>query len=69
MNAKRGEETKAYALLTLTALFWASTVIAGRAVAGEVPPLAINFGRWTVAFLVAAADSPRPRRLISAAGA
>lgn len=50
----RSEEWRAYALLTATALFWALTVIIGRAVAGEVPPLAINFWRWTVAFALAA---------------
>ena len=44
----------AYGLLTLTALFWSGSVIVARAVAGEVPPMAINFWRWVIAFAVAA---------------
>ncbi len=40
-----------YLLLSLAALFWAGSVITGRAVAGEVPPLALNFWRWTLAFV------------------
>ena len=39
-----------YLMLCLAALFWAGSVIVGRAVAGEVPPLALNFWRWTLAF-------------------
>lgn len=50
----RREEITAYFLLTLCALFWAGSVIAGRAVAGEVPPMALNFWRWVLAFLIAA---------------
>ncbi len=44
----------AYVLLALTALFWAGTVIAGRAVADETLPLALNFWRWVVALAVVA---------------
>ncbi len=40
-----------YLMLSLAALFWAGTVIVGRAVAGEVPPLALNFWRWLLAFV------------------
>ncbi len=50
----RRDELTAYVLLTLCALFWAGSVIAGRAVAGEVPPMALNFWRWTLAFVIAA---------------
>ena len=50
----RRDHALAYLLLTLCAVFWAGTVISGRAVAGEVPPLALNFWRWTLAFVVAA---------------
>ena len=46
--------TSAYMLLTLTALMWSGSVIVGRAVAGEVPPLALNFWRWAVALIVIA---------------
>jgi drug/metabolite transporter (DMT)-like permease len=50
----RRDHLTAYFILTLCALFWAGSVISGRAVAGEVPPLALNFWRWVLAFLVAA---------------
>lgn len=38
-----------HAALTFAALFWAGNFIAGRALRGEVPPLALNFWRWTLA--------------------
>lgn len=39
----------AYLLLALTALFWGGNFVLGRAVAGEVPPIALAFLRWTCA--------------------
>jgi len=33
-------------LMALTALFWAGNAVIGRAVAGEVPPIALAFWRW-----------------------
>ena len=39
----------AYLLLTLTALFWAGNVIAGRGVVGSVPPLTLAWVRWGIA--------------------
>jgi drug/metabolite transporter (DMT)-like permease len=44
----------AYLLLTLTALFWAGSVIVARIAVGEVPPMALNFLRWLIAFGLAA---------------
>lgn len=41
-----------YLLLTLTSLFWAGNLVLGRLVAGEVPPIALAFGRWVGAFLL-----------------
>lgn len=41
-----------YILLTLCALFWAGSSVVGRHVAGEIPPLALNFWRWLFAFLI-----------------
>jgi drug/metabolite transporter (DMT)-like permease len=41
-----------YLLLTLTSLFWAGNLVLGRLVAGQVPPIALAFGRWTGAFLL-----------------
>lgn len=59
----------AYLLLTLTALIWASTVIVGRAVHDLVPPLTLNFLRWSVALAVVAPfglrEVWRERRLIA----
>ena len=43
----------ALVLLVLTNLLWAGNFIVGRAVAGQVPPVALAFWRWTGAFLVA----------------
>lgn len=39
----------AYLLLVLTALFWAGNTIAGRAMAGTVPPLTLAWLRWMIA--------------------
>ena len=41
-----------YILLTFCALFWAGSSVVGRHVAGEVPPMALNFWRWLLAFLI-----------------
>ncbi|CAA7619785.1 DMT family transporter [Magnetospirillum sp. UT-4] len=37
-------------LLVLPPLFWAGNAVIGRAVVGEMPPLALTFWRWTLAF-------------------
>ena len=50
----RAANSTAYVLLTLTALFWAGTIIVGRVVADTVPPLSLNFWRWVVALVVIA---------------
>jgi drug/metabolite transporter (DMT)-like permease len=36
-------------LLTLPPLLWAGNAVVGRAMAGQVPPLTLNFLRWTLA--------------------
>jgi drug/metabolite transporter (DMT)-like permease len=38
---------------TLTALFWSSNMVVGKAVGADVPPIALAFGRWSVAALLA----------------
>ncbi len=43
--------TAAFAILLFVALCWAGTIIAGRAATPEVPPLTINFWRWSIALL------------------
>lgn len=40
----------AYLLLTMTALFWAGNSIVGRAARELVPPAALSFWRWVIAF-------------------
>jgi drug/metabolite transporter (DMT)-like permease len=44
--------SRAYLLLTITALFWAGNSIVGRAAHGSVPPTALAFWRWSLAFAV-----------------
>lgn len=39
-------------LLVLPPLFWAGNSIVGKSVVGSVPPLALAFWRWTLAFFV-----------------
>lgn len=42
----------AYAGLVLTNLFWAGNAVVARGVAGEIPPFALAFWRWTGALLI-----------------
>ena len=44
--------SRAYPLLTITALFWAGNSIVGRAARDLVPPAALSFWRWTFALLL-----------------
>lgn len=41
-----------YILIALASLFWAGNHVLGRAIAGEVPPLAISTIRWAVPTLI-----------------
>ncbi len=41
-----------YLLLTLTALFWSGNMVLGRGIRADVPPLALAFWRWLIAFLL-----------------
>ncbi|WP_420343462.1 DMT family transporter [Paenirhodobacter sp.] len=41
----------ALAALALPSLFWAGNFIVARAARGEVPPMALSFGRWLIAGL------------------
>ncbi len=58
-------------MLTLSALFWAGSAVTGRMAAGAIPPVALSFWRWVLAFaLFAALGAPafwRERRAIAAA--
>jgi drug/metabolite transporter (DMT)-like permease len=39
-------------MLSLTALFWSGNVVFGRGVIDHLPPLGLNFWRWTVAVAI-----------------
>jgi drug/metabolite transporter (DMT)-like permease len=39
-------------LLLFPPLFWAVNTVVGRALAGHFPPIALSFGRWSLAFLI-----------------
>lgn len=39
-----------YLLLTLTVLFWSGNWVVGRGLRGDVPPIALAFWRWALAF-------------------
>ncbi|MES2771217.1 MAG: DMT family transporter [Pseudomonadota bacterium] len=39
-----------YVLLVLTTLFWSGNIVLGRAIHGQVPPIALSFWRWAIAF-------------------
>lgn len=40
----------AYLLLTLTVLFWSGNWVVGRWIRDDVPPIALSFWRWAIAF-------------------
>ena len=44
--------TNPYLLLTLTALFWSGNMVLGRGIRADIPPLALAFWRWAIAFLL-----------------
>ena len=41
-----------YLLLSLTSLFWAGNIVLGRFIAGRIPPVALSWIRWSIAFLI-----------------
>jgi len=41
-----------YVLLTLTVLFWSGNMVIGRGLREAVPPMALAFWRWAIAFLL-----------------
>ncbi len=58
MSARRATAAIAgwnpYLLLTLTPFFWSCNWIVGRALASEIPPMAMTFLRWFFALLILA---------------
>ncbi len=51
-TAQRHWWTSPYLLLTLTSLFWSLNWVIGRAVVGQVPPVALAYWRWVIAVLI-----------------
>jgi drug/metabolite transporter (DMT)-like permease len=41
-----------YLLLSLSSLFWAGNWVVGRAMRNDIPPVAMGFWRWLLAFLI-----------------
>ncbi len=52
MTKKHNFLTNPYLLLTLTVLFWSGNMVLGRGIRGDVPPMALAFWRWAIAFLL-----------------
>ena len=48
-DRRGGVADQTWLLMMLPGLFWAGNAVLGRAVAGEVPPVALAFWRWTAA--------------------
>ncbi|MBI1396046.1 MAG: EamA family transporter [Betaproteobacteria bacterium] len=46
----RAASRSPYALLCLASLFWAGNMVIGRGMRGDIPPVAMAFWRWTIAF-------------------
>jgi drug/metabolite transporter (DMT)-like permease len=44
----------AYVLLAMCSLFWSGNVLTARALHADVPPFALSFWRWTIAFVLIA---------------
>lgn len=49
-----------YLLLALAMLFWSGNIVLARAMHAEIPPVAMAFWRWTIAFVVVLPFAWRP---------
>lgn len=52
MSRLRGLLLSPYVLMALPPLFWAGNAVVGRAVVGDLPPIALAFWRWCLALLI-----------------
>ncbi|MDO8299235.1 DMT family transporter [Lacisediminimonas sp.] len=52
MQSNRTLTTSSIALLTLAPLLWAGNTVTGRLVHDLVPPMTLNFFRWTIALMI-----------------
>lgn len=48
----RGLLRSPYLMLCLASLFWGGNMVVGRGMRGEIPPVAMSFWRWTLAFVL-----------------
>lgn len=51
---KAGHPARPYLLLVLATAIWAGNFVIGRAMHGDIPPLTLNFFRWSAAFVLLA---------------
>lgn len=51
-NDADSQDAFARALLLVVPVFWATNMLTARAVAGDIPPVALAFWRWTLALLI-----------------
>lgn len=52
MSPKLPSQNLAYIFLALASLFWAGNIVLARALHADIPPIALNFWRWTVALVI-----------------
>lgn len=52
MSPKLPSRNLAYLFLALSSMFWAGNIVLARALHADIPPIALNFWRWSVALAV-----------------
>lgn len=52
MSHKLPSHNVAYLFLALSSLFWAFNIVLARALHADIPPIALNFWRWTIALAI-----------------
>ena len=52
LRSERFPTSRLALLMTLPPLMWAGNAIVGRLMAGQVPPLTLNFLRWVLVLLI-----------------
>jgi len=50
--ARAGRVSAPWLLLSAASLFWALNLVIGRGMRAEIPPVAMSFWRWTIAFAI-----------------
>jgi drug/metabolite transporter (DMT)-like permease len=52
MSPKLPSHNLAYLFLAFSSMFWAGNIVLARALHADIPPIALNFWRWTVALAI-----------------